>query len=120
SILLTPQAAMRFAEAARGNPRRARHLLSSFHTVTPASTTAVTRSAVNRHLKSLGIDDENMGANDRRDLSTLLSARGHMSLPTIALQIGLDATTVQNDIEIYLIRKSLIQIQSRGRILTPA
>ncbi|MBT3191084.1 MAG: AAA family ATPase [Verrucomicrobia bacterium] len=118
-ILLKPQAQTRVAAAARGIPRRARHLLKSIHTVMLDLTIEVTKSMVTRHLASLGIDKDNLTGMDRRYLAVLCQRKGHVSLTNLAIQLGTDTAAVQRDIEGYLIQLGLIGIDARGRFLTP-
>ena len=120
NMLLKPQAATRLALAARGIPRRARHLLESLRTVMTDLGMEVTKVLVVRHLKSLGVDADNLTPTDRRYLSILHNGGGRMSLASLALQLGLDAGTVYQETETYLQRKGLIAIGSGGRHLTDA
>lgn len=119
-MLLKPQAATRLAQAARGIPRRARHLLESLRTVMRDLSVEITKVHVDRHLKSLGIDSDNLTPTDRRYLSILQKGGGRMSLASLALQLGLDADTVYQETETYLQRKGLMNIGCGGRHLTVA
>ena len=70
-ILLSPQAAKRIAEASRGVPRRAEHILHSLHTVMEDTEVNVSKSMANRHLASIGIDADNLTQADRQYLTIL-------------------------------------------------
>lgn len=118
-LLLKPQAATRLAEAARGIPRRARHMLLSLHTVTQDLQLEITKVMVDKHLASLGVDHDNLNKDDRRYLTVLRQRGGYMSLPNLALQLGMDVMAVQRDVEAYLIHREWVGIDSRGRFLTP-
>ena len=118
NMLLKPQAATRLAQAARGIPRRARHLLESLRTVMRDLNVEITKVHVDRHLKSLGIDDDNLTPTDRRYLSILRTCGGRMSLASLALQLGLDTCTVYQETETFLLRMGLIGIGGGGRYLT--
>lgn len=120
NMLLTPQAATRLAQAARGIPRRARHLLDSLRTATVDLNAEITKAHVGRHLRSLGIDSDNLTPTDRRYLSALRKGAGRMSLSSIALQLGLDTETVYQETEVYLQGKGYMNIGSGGRHLTDA
>jgi Holliday junction DNA helicase RuvB len=120
NMLLKPQAATRLAQAARGIPRRARHLLESLRTVMSDLNVEITKVHVDRHLKSLGIDSDNLTPTDLRYLSILQKGGGRMSLASLALQLGLDADTVYQETETYLQRKGLMNIGCGGRHLTDA
>jgi Holliday junction resolvasome RuvABC ATP-dependent DNA helicase subunit len=80
----------------------------------------ITKVHVDRHLKSLGIDSDNLTPTDLRYLSILQKGGGRMSLASLALQLGLDADTVYQETETYLQRKGLMNIGCGGRHLTDA
>lgn len=119
-ILLSPQAASRIAEAARGIPRRARHLLQSLHTVLEDAGVTVTKTMANAHLASIGIDRDDLTESDRLYLGVLARRAGHVSLHNLATSLGLDEMSVIRDIEPYLMQMELIAVESRGRSLTEA
>ncbi len=118
-ILLKPQAATRIAEAARGLPRKARHLLESIK-LTRASGAAVSKADAVRCLKLLGIDDDNLDDKDRRYIAFIAQRGGHVSMQNIATALGLDRQMVATDIEGYLVKRGLVGIEARGRFLTSA
>ena len=117
-VLLSPQAASRIAEAARGVPRRARHLLQSLQTVMGDVGVAVSKTAANNHLASIGIDRDNLTESDRQFLGVLARRMGHVSLHNLATSLGLDEMSVIRDIEPYLMQMELVSVESRGRSLT--
>ena len=119
NILLTPQAATRLAEAARGIPRLARNRMKSFRVSMPDTSVEITRGMVDRYLRSIGIDDENLTRNDIRYLRELLKRGGRLSLANLAVLLGTDIRQVQAEIEGYLHHRGWIGIDSRGRFLTP-
>lgn len=118
NVLLSPQAARRLARASRGIPRRGCHLLQSLHTCLEKTDVAVTKGAVDKHLATLGIDDEELTPSDR-DYLTLLARRNTCtSIETISLQLQIDAAMLKKETESFLLKKEFISITSRGRILT--
>ena len=119
NILLTPQAATRLAEAARGIPRMARNWMKSYRVSMPEVSVEITRGMVDRYLMSIGIDDENLTRNDIRYLQHLLKRGGRLSLDNLAVLLGTDSRQVQAEIEGYLHQRGWIGIDSRGRFLTP-
>ena len=119
NILLTPQAATRLAEAARGIPRLARNRMKSFRVSMPDTSVEITRGMVDRYLRSIGIDDENLTRNDIRYLRELLKRGGRLSLANLAVLLGADIRQVQAEIEGYLHHRGWIGIDSRGRFMTP-
>ena len=118
-VRLTAQAATRIAEAARGIPRRARHLLTSLKTAMRDPGVEVTKTMADAHLASIGINQDNLNPNDVRYLNILRDRKGHVSLTNLAIQLGTDSVAVQTDIEGYLIKRRLVGVDCRGRFLTP-
>ena len=117
-ILLTPQAATRLAEAARGIPRYACRRLESYRIWSQDLEQEVTRGMIDRYLCSLGIGENNLTSTDVRYLEILRDRGGRASLDTLALQLNLDAIAVKFDVEAYLVRRGLIGIERGGRVLT--
>jgi Holliday junction resolvasome RuvABC ATP-dependent DNA helicase subunit len=118
-ILLSPQAATRIAEAARGIPRRARHILGSIHTCVTDTDATITKTMANEFLAALGIDGDNLNDNDRRFL-VAVAQRDGTSLQALALQLGLDEMTIRRDVEASLMKRGLVDIGKSGRCLTDA
>lgn len=82
------------AQAARGVPRRARHILHSLHTCLEDPSASVSKVAANRHLAAIGIDQDDLTGNDRSYLAVLARRGGFVSLETLAMQLGLDDVTL--------------------------
>lgn len=116
-ILLTPQAATRLAEAARGIPRYACRRLESYRIWTQDLGQEVTRGMMERYLATLGIGENNLTSTDMRYLEILRERGGRASLDTLALQLNLDAIAVKFDVESYLVRRGLVGIERGGRVL---
>ena len=95
-VLLSPQAARRIAQASRGVPRRARHILHSLHTVMEDTDVRVSKTMADRHLASIEIDKDNLTQADRMFLSILAGRGSTVSLHDLASQIGLDEESVRN------------------------
>jgi Holliday junction DNA helicase RuvB len=119
-VLLSLQAATRLAEAGRGVPRRARFLLESLRACMPDTDVPVSRTAVNKHLAEQGIDTDNLTGQDRTYLAALARRGSHMSLSDLAIIVGTDEPTIAQSVEPYLLQKSLVAKEPRGRILTEA
>ncbi len=119
-LLLSSQAITRLAEASRGIPRRAGHLLASLKTCVGDCEAAITRPQVRTHLEELGIDEDNLTREDRLYLAILAQNAGaHVSLDTIALRMGLDAQCVRRDVESYLAQHyGWVLIEPSGRRLS--
>ena len=119
-ILFSPQATTRIAEASRGLPRKARHLMQSLQLCVGDRSSEVTKPEVERCFKLLGIDDNNLDAKDRRYLAFLAQRAGQVSQQNICSALGLDRQLVATEIEGYLIKQGLVGIDCRGRFLTEA
>jgi Holliday junction resolvasome RuvABC ATP-dependent DNA helicase subunit len=117
-LLVSGQAQSRIAEAARGVPRRARHLLQSLQTVIEDTGVTVSKTMANNHLASIGIDRDNLTESDRQYIGVLARRIGHVSLHNLASSLGLDEISVIRDIEPFLMQMELIGVESRGRSLT--
>lgn len=118
ALLLNQQAATRLAEASRGIPRKARHILNSLKATLKDTQVEITKPAIIRHLKLIGIDDHNLNDLDRRYIRAVGLADGSISINNLATIIGTDEASVMREIEPYLMDQGLITIQSRGRSLT--
>ena len=117
-LLLSLQATSRIAEAARGIPRRARHLLQSLQTVLEDTSVTISKTMASNHLASIGIDRDNLTESDRQYLGVLARRNGAVSLHNLSSSLGLDEMSVLRDIEPYLMQQELIGVESRGRSLT--
>lgn len=117
-ILLTPQAATRLAEAARGIPRFACRRLESYRISAQDLAQEVSKGTIDRYLATIGINENNLSSTDMRYLGILRDRGGMASLDTLALQLNLDVISVRNDVESYLVRRGLIGIERGGRVLT--
>ena len=118
NILLKDQAVTRLAEAARGLPRKARHLMESLKMCAKDPSADIAKPDIVRQLRMLGIDGDNLDNNDRRYLAFLARRGGHVSLQNMGSALGLDLPMIVRDIEGYLIRRGLVGIEARGRFLT--
>lgn len=120
-ILLSPQAITRIARAACGNPRRAKHVLTSLYVCLPdLSSVQVSLPMIEKHLHSLGIDADNLDENARRYLGVLNQREAKVSLETLSHQLGLDKKTISRDVEPCLIQRNWLDIGLGGRSLTHA
>ena len=118
-LLLSAQCARRLAQAAHGSPRRANHLLDSVNVVL-GDREQITRRMLKKHLRDLGIDDDNVGEPERRYLTALAQRGGAMSLHDLAMHVGTDEQSIRDDVEGFLVRSGWVAVESRGRCLTHA
>ena len=119
-LLLNSQAVTRIAEAARGIPRKIRHLMTSLSLCHSDSQAEVTKVDVVRCLAALGIDKNNLNGNDRRYLGFMAERSEPISLQSISSWMALDPMFVSRDIEAYLSKQGWVNISPRGRQLTNA
>lgn len=117
-ILLSAQATTRIAEAARGLPRKVRHLMQPLKLCVKDPSSEISKPEVDRCFNDMGIDDNNLTTVDRRYMAFLAQRAGHVSELNICSALGLDRQLVATEIEGYLIRQGLVGIDGRGRFLT--
>jgi Holliday junction DNA helicase RuvB len=126
---LSPQAITRIAEAARGIPRKIKFLIEEMRIHLGAENAGksemvstdreLTKPEIERILKVIGIDEDNLCEIDRRYLRFLVLKSKPISLQNLSVILELDKGSIQRDIEGYLIKLNLIEINC-GRILTEA
>ena len=68
--------------------------------------------------EALGIDTNGLTNLDRQVLEILQEADKPIGLEQLARRVGVDTSTIANDVEPYLLRRGLIDIRSGGRIAT--
>lgn len=118
NMLLSPSAVTRLAGAAKGVPRKARHLLESVKACLPETDSPITKTQVSKHLAVQGIDKNNLCRQDRDLLAALARNGSHMSLSSLAIILGTDEPTVSHTIEPYLIQQGWLLKEPRGRVLS--
>lgn len=118
-VLLSAQATKLIAEVARGVPRKVVLLLNGLRLHYPDSENIqLSKSRVGRFLRAAGIDKHGLEVLERRYLRYLHKA-GSASIDSIALYLGHDKDYLRREIEPRLSHQGLIEIQPRGRQLTP-
>jgi len=119
NLLISHQAAGDIARASMGIARNARMRLQSLRLqFIDAEKRQLGRPEVREYLRSAGISQTGM---DRLQRSYLreLAKRSNAALEAMARILGIDESYVQQQIETPLLRRGLVQIDSRGRQLTP-
>lgn len=126
---LSPQAITRIAEASRGIPRKIKFLMdeTTIHigaanagkSEMGSTNREITKPEIERILKTVGIDEENLWEIDRRYLRFLVLKSKPISLQNLSIIMELDKGSLQRDVEGHLIKRNLVDI-SRGRVLTDA
>jgi len=120
NLLVSHQAAGLIARVSMGIARNARMLLQSLrlHFI-DAESKQLGMPEVREYLRSAGISQLGMDILQRTYLREL-AKRSNASLEAMALILGVDQNYVQQQIEAPLLRRSLVQIDSRGRQLSDA
>jgi Holliday junction DNA helicase RuvB len=113
---ITPNAVTRVAEASRGIPRMAGHILQSLKILGDGS--EMTKTTVSAHLDSIGIDSGNLTESDRRYLSFMSQVNRHVELGELSLFLGLDEASIIQDVEVFLVQKGFILVENHTRLLT--
>jgi Holliday junction DNA helicase RuvB len=126
---LSPQATTRIAEASRGIPRKIEFLLDETKIHMAAENAGksgmgstdreITKPEIERILKIIGVDEENLWEIDRRYLRFLFLKSKPVSLQNLAGILEIDKDTIYRDIEGYFIKRNLVDI-TRGRVITEA
>lgn len=119
-LLLSLQAATKIAEAGRGVPRRARHLLESLRACMSDTSITISKTAASRHLAEQGIDADSLTGQDRIYLAALARRGSHMSLSNLATILGAEEQSVAKEVEPFLLKKGWVATEPRGRVLTEA
>jgi len=119
-LTLAPEAGAALAAAARDTPRDALRLLAAARDeATVRGVDAIDGAIAGAVLARLGVDAGGLTERDRRYLAALRSARrGAASLGSLAARLGLTRSVVTEVVEPFLLRRGLIELTSRGRILT--
>jgi Holliday junction DNA helicase RuvB len=116
---ISRDAARAIAGMARGTPREAIQLLKRVRNV--AVTDGCSEIGV-RHIRFLadriGIDENGLGPRDRAVLEFLIARNRPIGLKTIALTLGLDAVTLEQVCEPYLVYQRYVIRTHRGRRAT--
>lgn len=118
-INITGSAAQSIAERAKLNPRYALSLLDFIREISVVESTLespINEKDVMRGLAILGIDPSGLTELDRKYLKLLHYDRP-VGLQYIAAVLSTDVTTVQEEIEPYLIQAGLVERTAKGRLL---
>lgn len=117
---ITPEAALRIAQASRGTPRIAKNLVRRVRDFAQhAGATIIELALTHDALAALGIDTRGLSAIDRAILSTININYdgGPVGLETLAAIVGEDSTTLEEMYEPYLIRMGYLERTPRGRCI---
>ena len=118
-VEISPPAAQKMAERARGTPRIANRYLRRVADVAEVRGGGeVDVACAEEGLRMLGVDERGLDPMDRRILALLCQQMGPVGLKTIATAVGEEETTIAEVYEPFLIRRGLITKTPRGRCAT--
>jgi Holliday junction DNA helicase RuvB len=116
SLTLNPAVLRRIAERSRGNTRIALNYLSFiFDMLASRKSKAVTMSLVNEAFDLLEVDNIGLQRRDKEYLATIPIDRA-VGIQYISARMGLDAETIETEIEPYLMQLGLVDRTNKGRI----
>ncbi len=113
--------AMKIAKRSRGTPRVANRLLKRIRDfATVKSKDEITLEIVEEAFKSMNIDEYGLDETDRKILTKIAHdyRGGPVGLNALAATVGMEAETISEVYEPYLLQGGFIARTSRGRILT--
>ena len=120
---LTAEGAAEIARRSRGTPRVAGRLLRRVRDFAAVEGVApVDRTAADRALSRLDVDQAGLDAMDRRYLAMIAEnyAGGPVGVETLAAALSEQRDVLEEVIEPYLIQEGLLQRSPRGRLITAA
>ena len=120
-VKIEREAALEMAKRSRGTPRLANRLLKRVRDFAEVKYDGkLTKDVAAEVLTLLNIDSYGLDHIDRQILTTMIEkfSGGPVGLETIAVSIGEDTATIEDDYEPYLIQSGFIARTQRGRIVT--
>ncbi len=118
SLDITPVAALRIGQSARGTPRVAKKILRRVRDFALVyNYTIADEQLVDQALSFLGIDEEGLSTIDHLLLTKIITNfnGGPVGLETLAALIGEDTETIESVYEPFLMRKGYLEKTPRGR-----
>jgi Holliday junction DNA helicase RuvB len=120
NIEIDNDAVKAIAERSRFTPRTANYFLKRCRDYAQIHKTKLTKEAVEKALKMLGVDHLGLNAADRDILKVMINKFGGraVGLNTIAAALSEEQATIEEVYEPYLIQLGLLERTPRGRIPT--
>ncbi|TAJ15180.1 Holliday junction branch migration DNA helicase RuvB [Patescibacteria group bacterium] len=108
------------AKRSRKTPRTANYLLKRSRDVAQLDRTPLSKSAAEKALAMIGIDDAGLTPSDRRILEALINkfGGGPVGVKTLAAAAAEDDQTIEDVYEPYLMQEGFLERTPRGRIVT--
>lgn len=120
NIKIDEKATEIIARRSRGTPRVANRFLRRVRDVAQVKgRNIITEEVAQVGLKMLGVDENGLGAMDRRILDTIIRhGGGPVGVKTIAVSVGEEKETIEEVYEPFLIQSGYLDLTSRGRMVT--
>ncbi len=121
-VKVSDECALEIAKRSRGTPRVANRLLKRIRDfATVKSENEITLETINEAFRAMKIDPYGLDDVDRKILSKIANDYhgGPVGLNSLAATIGMEAETVREVYEPYLLQGGFVARTSRGRIITP-
>jgi Holliday junction DNA helicase RuvB len=118
-VELTSQAARRLAETAQGLPGRVQQRLEALQLFWPG-VSCFGQQHVESLLRHEGVDALGLTPSQRRYLRLLAASPRGAPLKGMAARLGLDVAFVEQEVELYLLDKGLVEVTGAGRKITTA
>lgn len=120
-IGIETDAATAIARRSRGTPRNANRILRRMRDIAQDNELeTITLDVAQAGLEILGIDENGLDAIDHRILSALAGSRRPIGIKNLAVQVGEEQRTIEDNHEPWLIAKGMIARTFRGREITEA
>ena len=120
NIEIEKEVAREIAKRSRFTPRTANYLLKRCRDFAQITKTSLTKSAVNKTLLLLEVDEMGLGLIDRKILEIIINNfnGGPVGLSTIAVSLSEESLTIEEVYEPYLIQLGFMERTPRGRVAT--
>ncbi|MES2436427.1 MAG: Holliday junction branch migration DNA helicase RuvB [Patescibacteria group bacterium] len=122
TIEIGNEGAAEIAKRSRSTPRTANYFLKRCRDYAQVHKTDLDKTAVDKALDMLGIDDKGLTASDRSILEAIIKKYngGPVGLNTIAASLSEEQATIEEFNEPYLLQIGMLERTSRGRTATDA
>ena len=115
---IQPSQALEIAKRARLNPRVAILLAQRIYRLVKLERMPFQLQTIIAELDRLGIDERGYDDRHRAYLRCLEAVGRPIGLKTLSMRLGIDVDTLQEEIEPTLIKDGLVEVTSRGRIIS--
>ena len=118
--IITNKAIKEIAARGRGIPRvMVSYVERCIDMMQSIDSRIITSALCNKTFELMGIDDQGFNKVEIKILKTLYDHDKPLSLENLSLVTGESKKSIQNDIEVYLIRNGYLIRSGKGRLITP-